>query len=89
MQALNKAKQSMKISLYGVILKLIIMSVLSICHIGIYSLVISEIVNIIFVVGLNYLCLKRIIKWVIHSKTVEYSLQNEINLMKNIISINL
>ena len=61
-QALNKAKQSMKISLYGVILKLIIMSILSICHIGIYSLVISEIINIIFVVGLNNWCLKRIIK---------------------------
>ena len=61
MQALNKAKQSMKISLYGVILKLIIMSILSICHIGIYSLVIAEIINIIFVVGLNNYCLKRII----------------------------
>lgn len=59
LQALNKAKISMKISFYGVILKLIVLIVLSFCYIGIYSLVISEILNIMFVVSLNYMYLKK------------------------------
>ena len=62
LQALNKAKISMKISFYGVILKLIVLIVLSLCHIGIYSLVISEVINIIFVVSLNYHYLIKTIK---------------------------
>ena len=60
-QALGNAKISMKISLYGVILKLIVLAALSLCHIGIYSLVISEIINIIFVVTLNFKALKKCI----------------------------
>ena len=59
LQALGHAKTTMKISLWGVIIKLLVLSVLSLCHIGIYSLVISEIVNILFVVSLNYRCLKK------------------------------
>ena len=62
LQALGNAKISMKISLYGVILKLIVMSILSLCHIGIYSLVISEIINILFVVFLNFKALKHTIQ---------------------------
>ena len=61
LQAVNKAKISMKISFYGVLIKLIIMSILSLVHIGIYSLVISEMINILFVVLLNYLYLKKCI----------------------------
>ncbi len=57
LQAMGNAKITMKISLWGVILKLIVLSILSLCHIGIYSLVISEIVNILFVVYLNFRCL--------------------------------
>lgn len=53
LQALGYAKLSMNITLYGVILKLIVMSILSLCHIGIYSLVYAEIINILFVVFLN------------------------------------
>ena len=51
----------MNITLWGVILKLIVMSILSLCHIGIYSLVIAEIVNILFVVFLNFKYLKKYI----------------------------
>ena len=54
LQALGYAKITMNITLWGVILKLIVMSILSLCHIGIYSLVIAEIVNILFVVLLNF-----------------------------------
>ena len=61
LQALGNAKLTMKISLYGVILKLIILSILSLCHIGIYSLVISEIINILFVVFLNFKALNHAI----------------------------
>ena len=61
LQALGDAKTSMKISLWGVVIKLIVLSILSLCHIGIYSLVISEIVNILFVVFLNFKALKKYI----------------------------
>jgi len=50
LQALDKAKITFKISLYGSIMKLLLMASLSMCHIGLYSLVISEIFNIFFVV---------------------------------------
>ncbi|MEG0909585.1 MAG: oligosaccharide flippase family protein [Bacilli bacterium] len=62
LQALNKAKLTMKISFFGVIIKLISLMILSLCHIGLYSLVFSEIINIIFVVGVNYYYLKKEIK---------------------------
>lgn len=61
LQALGYAKITMNITLWGVILKLIVMSILSLCHIGIYSLVIAEIVNILFVVLLNFKYLKKYI----------------------------
>lgn len=59
LQAMGYAKTTMKITLWGVLIKLLIMAVLSLCHIGIYSLVISEIVNILFVVLLNIKALKK------------------------------
>lgn len=58
LQALGYAKVTMNITLYGVIIKLFIMAILSLCHIGIYSLVIAEIINIFFVVFFNFKHLK-------------------------------
>lgn len=62
LQAMGYAKTTMKISLYGVLIKLIFLSILSLCHIGVYSLVISEIINILFVVYLNFKCLNQKLK---------------------------
>lgn len=62
LQAMDEAKKTMKITLWGVFVKLGIMSILSVCHIGLYSLVISEIINIIFVVLLNALAIKKNLK---------------------------
>lgn len=59
LQALGHAKTTMNISLWGVIIKLAIMAILSLCHIGLYSLVIAEIINILFVVFLNIKALKK------------------------------
>lgn len=53
LQALDQSKTTMKITLYGMILKLLLLSILSLLRIGLYSLVISEICNIIFVVSLH------------------------------------
>ena len=61
LQALGYAKVTMNITLWGVILKLLVMAILSLCHIGIYSLVIAEIINILFVVFLNIKYLKKLI----------------------------
>ena len=61
LQALGYAKVTMNITLYGVIIKLFIMAILSRCHIGIYSLVIAEIINIFFVVFFNFKHLKKYI----------------------------
>ncbi len=59
LQAMDKAKVTMKISLWGILIKLGSMVLLSLCHIGLYSLVFSEIINIIFVVYLNYRAVKK------------------------------
>ena len=59
LQAMGYAKTTMKITLYGVFIKLLILAILSLSHIGIYSLVISEIINILFVVSLNFKALKK------------------------------
>lgn len=61
LQALGYAKVTMNITLYGVVIKLFIMAILSLCHIGIYSLVIAEIINIFFVVFFNFKHLKKYI----------------------------
>ena len=63
LQAINKASITMKITLIGVIVKLLSLSILSIMHIGIYSLIISEIINIFIVVYLNYREIKRTFKF--------------------------
>ena len=59
LQAIGKAKTSMFITMAAVITKLITMSVLSLCHIGMYSLVIAEIIDIFIIV---ILCVKAIRK---------------------------
>lgn len=59
LQALGLAKVSMKISLWGVVVKLVTLAVFSLCHIGLYGLVISEIINIIFVVSSAFYQLKK------------------------------
>ncbi len=61
LQAIGKSNETMKITLYGILIKLGIMAILSLCHIGMYSLVIAEIINIIFVVFTN---IKKIHKFI-------------------------
>ncbi len=53
LQAINKAHITMKITIVGVIIKIITLIILSYFHIGMYTLVISEIINIFVVVFLN------------------------------------
>ena len=59
LQAIGKAKTTMFITLAAVIVKLLSMSILSLCHIGMYSLVIAEIIDIFIIV---ILCVKAIRK---------------------------
>lgn len=54
LQAMGHAKDSMMITLWGVLIKTLVLAIFSLLHIGLYGLVISEIVNIIFVVFWNY-----------------------------------
>lgn len=53
LQALNKASVTMKITVVGVILKLVTLANTSLLSIGIYSLIIAEIINILAVISLN------------------------------------
>lgn len=53
LQALDKANITMRITIIGVIVKLITLSITSLMHVGMYSLIIAEIVNIFIVVFLN------------------------------------
>ena len=62
LQALNYSKYTMKTTTIGVFIKLLLMFILSFLHIGLYSLVIAEAVNIFYVVYKNYNKLKRIIR---------------------------
>lgn len=62
MQAINKAATTLKITILGSILKLVILATFAYLKLGIYSLLISEIVNIIFIVLLNHLLLKKYLK---------------------------
>ena len=59
LQAIGKAKTTMFITMVAVITKLVSMSILSLCHIGMYSLVIAEIIDIFIIV---ILCVKAIRK---------------------------
>lgn len=53
LQAINKASTTMRITIIGVIVKLIVLAITSLLHIGMFSLIISEIINIFIVVSLN------------------------------------
>lgn len=59
LQAIGKSVLTMKITTIGVIIKLVVLSILSLCHIGIYGLVYAEIINIIVVVYLNFYYVKK------------------------------
>jgi len=61
LQALDKAHITMKITIIGVIIKLFTLAITSLLHIGMYSLIVAEIINILIVVALNiYYVLKNI-----------------------------
>ncbi len=53
MQGVNKAKITMRITILGVIIKNVVLIISGLLHTGMYSLVISEIANILIVVFLN------------------------------------
>ena len=53
LQAIDKAHITMRITIIGVIVKLITLALTSLLHIGLFSLIVSEIVNILLVVFLN------------------------------------
>ena len=59
LQALNKFKSCMYITLIAIFIKLITMAILSLCHIGMYSLVIAEIINIIIMIILYVKYIKK------------------------------
>ncbi len=59
LQGLGEAKNCMYITLIAIIVKLLVMSFLSLVHIGMYALVIAEIINIFIVVYLCYNCIKK------------------------------
>lgn len=61
LQALGKAKTCLMITLVAVIVKLGVMALLSLCHIGMYSLVIAEIIDIFIVVILSFKAIKKAI----------------------------
>lgn len=61
LQAIGKSFLTMKITTIGVVIKLVALAILSISHIGIYGLVIAEIINIIFVVLINSYYVKKFI----------------------------
>ncbi len=61
LQALNYSKYTFKTSTIGVFIKLILMFLLSFLKIGLYSLLIAEAINIIYVVISNYYKIKKVI----------------------------
>lgn len=60
LQGLGMANYTMKVTFWGIIIKNLVLIILSFGKIGIYGLVISEIVDIIFVVFLNYHKIKKV-----------------------------
>ncbi len=61
LQAMDKSKTCMLITLVAIIIKLLTMAILSLCHIGMYALVIAEIIDIIIVVYLSFKAIKKAI----------------------------
>lgn len=60
--ALNRVKCCMFISTTGIFFKLLFMVILAICNFKMYSLVIAEIINIVYVTLLDFIFLKRTLK---------------------------
>lgn len=60
LQGLGLASYTMKITFWGVLLKTLVLAIFSFFHIGIYGLILSEIVNIVFVVGTNLYKIKKV-----------------------------
>ena len=61
LQAYNEASFVMKTTIIGIIIKLLSMYLLTYLKIGIYNLIISEIINIIVVTLINYFKVKKIL----------------------------
>ena len=61
LQAMNYAKYTMKVTIISIIIKLSSLFLLSLFHIGIYGLLISEILNIFVVIILNTIKIKKIL----------------------------
>lgn len=61
LQALNYAKYTMLVTVITTIIKLITLFILSLLHIGLYGLLISEIINIFLVIYLNSIKLKKVL----------------------------
>ena len=59
LQSINMSKESMKSTIYGFIIKIIFMIILSYLKFGIYSYIIPLIINIVFVTIHNYILIKR------------------------------
>ena len=59
LQSINKAKDTMKATIYGTIIKILLITVLSFLKLGIYSYIISILVNIIFVTIYDYIKIKK------------------------------
>ena len=59
LQGLGKSDVTMKITFWGVLLKTAVLAIFSFFRIGIYGLILSEIINIIFVVGANFKEIKK------------------------------
>lgn len=61
LQAMNKAKISLKGTLYGMIIRTILLFILSYLHIGIWGLILATGINIIFVTSFDYHHVNKII----------------------------
>ena len=61
LQALNYAKYTMKTTIITTIIKLITLFIFSLMHIGLYGLLISEIINIFLVINLNSIKIKKVL----------------------------
>ena len=59
LQALNKSKTNMCITLIGSIIKLLIIFIFSLFKIGLYPVIIAIIVNLIFATTMNFITLKK------------------------------
>ncbi len=59
LQAMNKSKQVMLANLYGIVIKLILIAILSLLKVGMFSLVIATSFNVIFITLLHYFDIRK------------------------------